>query len=193
MRTASRYVRGAPSIADPVAGRGRVDDHQVVGRVLLAAALELGHLPRLADRDELARARGGGGEVVEDPVGEEQRRRAAASRADPARYSSSASCGSIETAWSGPSICVSRGPTGAAAEGAGDPLLLADLADDRRACPRARAASAERGGDRGLPDAAFAGHEDESLVESRGTGGRILPNRTNTHPDGDSRPHARDR
>ena len=43
--------------ADPVAGRRRVDDHQVVLAAALDLAVELGQLPDLADRDQLLEAR----------------------------------------------------------------------------------------------------------------------------------------
>ena len=50
---------------DPVAGGGRVDDHEVVEPVAGVPALLLGELPHLRDRDQLLRARRGGDEVLE--------------------------------------------------------------------------------------------------------------------------------
>ena len=60
-------LRGAQD-PEPVAGGGRVDDHDVVLGRLLHPPVELRQLPHLADRDQLAQPRRGGGEVGEDPV-----------------------------------------------------------------------------------------------------------------------------
>jgi hypothetical protein len=75
-RAISANVRGARRQRCAVAGRGRVDDHEVVGLGLRVPAPALDELPQLRHRDQLAAARRGG----------DQRRE----RAD--RISSSASC-----------------------------------------------------------------------------------------------------
>ena len=55
-----------------MAGGRSVDDHQVVLAGLLDPAVGLGELPDLADRDQLLEARGGRGQVVEDPRAHQQ-------------------------------------------------------------------------------------------------------------------------
>ena len=52
--------------ADPVAGRRRVDDHQVVAARLLHLPVGLGELPDLADRHQLLQPWGGRRQVVEE-------------------------------------------------------------------------------------------------------------------------------
>src|SRR4051812_14235771 len=53
---------------DPVPGGGRVEDDQVVGMGARRAPVGLGQLPDLADRQQLAQPRRGGGEVGEHPA-----------------------------------------------------------------------------------------------------------------------------
>ena len=65
-------VRGRLQEADPVPGRGRVDDDQVVTASAAGLALVERQLPDLPDRDQLLEPRRRGGEVVEDPRAEEQ-------------------------------------------------------------------------------------------------------------------------
>ena len=157
--------------ADPVPGRRRVDDHQVVLAPALDLAVELGELPDLADRDQLLQARRGGGQVVEDAAAEEHvphrphlqlQQHVLAHRlvgVDRDRPEVLLHLDLVEA-----DVGVLEHPRGV--------LLRGDLADDRP-LPFRRRPQSQRDRDRRLADAALAGDEDQALVEEFGD--RAIP------------------
>ena len=157
--------------ADPVPGRRRVDDHQVVLAPLLHLAVELGQLPDLADRHQLLQPGRGGGEVVEDSAAEQQvahrphlelEQHVLAHRlvgVDRDRPEVLLHLDLVEA-----DLGVVEHPRGV--------LLRGDLADDR-ALAFGGGAQPERHRDGRLADATLAGDEDQPLVEEFGD--RAIP------------------
>ena len=149
--------------ADPVAGGGGVDDHQVVLAPALDLAVELGQLPDLADRDQLLEAGGGGGEVGEDAAAEEQ----VAHRPDLELEQDVLAHRLVGVDRDRPEVLRHLDLVEADLGVIEDPrgvLLRGDLADDR-ALAFFGGTEAQRDRDGGLADSSLAGHEDQSLVE----------------------------
>src|SRR5947209_3596064 len=148
---------------EAVAGRGRVDDREVVRRRLRVAAGRLRELPHLPDRRELPDAWRGGDEVLEDPVAREH-------APEPGR------AGLVDQVLLERELRVDRHRVkirrqlrlrvadALAAEHLWHPFLLRHFADDR-AQAAASGGEAERGRDGRLADASLAGNEEKPLVE----------------------------
>src|SRR5262249_29026054 len=160
--------------ADPVPGRWRVDDHEVVLVPLLDLALRPRELPDLSDRQQLAKARGRGGEVVEDLAAHEQ----VAHRSHLELEQQVLAQRVVGVDRDRPQVLGHLDLVEAALTAMEDPrggLLSGALAHDRALAARRRG-DPEGQRDGRLADPALAGHEDDLLVEQ--VGHRvILPSR----------------
>ena len=149
---------------DAVAGRGRVDDDEVVGVGAGGAAVELGELPELADRQQLAHAGRGGGDHPEDAAADEdlgdRRRRELVAQVLVQRVLRVD--GDVEQP--GRDLRLRERLGARAVEGRRDVAAARDLGDDR-ALARTRGDEPEGGRDRRLADAALARHDDQPPVE----------------------------
>jgi hypothetical protein len=147
---------------EPVTGRRRVDDDEVVRLGAGRAALGLGELPELAHRQQLAHARRRRGEVGEQAARREHLGERAGELVGEVLLHRRLGVDADRVQALGERDLAER--TGLAGQRAADVVALGDLGDDRPPAV-ARGDEAERGGDGGLADPALAGDEDEPLVE----------------------------